>query len=182
MKNEYLAEYKKAVAGEDLERIMQREKLVREYAWAVPNPAAIAALVKHGPIVELGAGTGYWAALVNASGGDHLAYDIEEINSWTSPTRYEAVFPGGAEVAATCPERALFLCWPPYSDPFAWEALRRYTGDKFIFVGEGEGGCTGDDQFFEELQSGWEEIESVSIPQWYGLHDYMTVYRRKQPK
>lgn len=53
----------------------QRAELVRRYAWAVPDAAAIAALAARSPLVEIGAGTGYWARLLAAAGADIIAYD-----------------------------------------------------------------------------------------------------------
>mgnify|MGYP001603501330 CR=1 FL=1 len=58
-----------------LSEILAREILVRLYAWAVPTEEVIRTLVKHAPIVEIGAGTGYWAHLIHQMGGDILAYD-----------------------------------------------------------------------------------------------------------
>src|SRR3979411_2575044 len=43
---------------------------VRRYAFAVPTDAALATLGRYAPIVELGAGTGYWAFLLRGRGVD----------------------------------------------------------------------------------------------------------------
>ena len=45
--------------------------------------------------------------------------------------------------------------------------------------GEGHGGCTGTDDFFEKLDAEFELAAEVRIPQFEHLHDYMTVYERK---
>jgi hypothetical protein len=49
-------------------------------------------------------------------------------------------------------------------------------GRTLAFIGEGEGGCTADDEFFRLLETG-EEVESIPLPQWDGLHDHLTIYR-----
>ena len=77
------------------------------------------------------------------------------------------------------PERTLFLCWPPYRGAMASKSLEFYAGKTVIYVGEGHGGCTGDDKFHRMLECGWEEVEEVEIPQWDGIHDRMWVYRRR---
>ena len=46
-----------------------------EYAYAVPNEAALDALRDLGPVVEAGAGTGYWAWALRKRGGDVRAFD-----------------------------------------------------------------------------------------------------------
>ena len=75
------------------------------------------------------------------------------------------------------PERSLMLCWPPYSTNMAAMALRRYKGNVVIYIGEYAGGCTGDEDFHEMLDS-WKLKETVSLPQWPGIRDDLTVYYR----
>lgn len=42
-----------------------RASMAREYAWAIPSPEALLAIKAASPkgVVEIGAGTGYWAML-----------------------------------------------------------------------------------------------------------------------
>ena len=59
-------------------RQMDREWPCWMYAFAVPSEEALALLASHAPIVEMGCGTGYWAALlrqrgVKASSTTHLS-------------------------------------------------------------------------------------------------------------
>lgn len=164
-----------------------RKDLVRRYAWGVPCRAALDILAKHAPLLEVGAGTGYWAWLLRKRGVEVAAYDRDppgpgkgEANHWHGEaslwTRVEA---GGPEAIDRHPDRTLFLCWPPYDDPFAEECLGRYRGGTLLFVGEGEGGCTGGSGFWERLGAEWEEAEWVKLPQFDGLHDHLTVWKRK---
>ena len=41
-----------------------RKPLIWAYAWAIPSDEAIHAIAELGPLLELGAGTGYWAWLL----------------------------------------------------------------------------------------------------------------------
>ena len=38
-----------------------RKDAVQQYAWAVPTEEALDVLSEHAPLVEVGAGSGYWA-------------------------------------------------------------------------------------------------------------------------
>lgn len=152
-----------------------REKAVSKYAWAVPNDHAIQALVLHSPIVEIGAGTGYWARMVAIADGDIVAYDKK-----VKKPAYFDVQLGGPEKILLHQDRTLFLCWPPYSGPLAIDCLQVYTGKTVIYVGEGDGGCTGDGAFHAALEQEWKEVEDIAIPQWFGIHDRMCVYKRKR--
>ena len=52
-----------------------RDRLVARYSWAIPNDEAIRVLAAHAPLIELAAGTGYWAYLLRARNVDILAFD-----------------------------------------------------------------------------------------------------------
>lgn len=159
-----------------------REKAVRRFAWAAPNRAAIEAITDLGPVVEIGAGAGYWAALIAGHGADVVAYDAKppstEVNTYVEGTGvFFDVFAGGPERAGEYPDRALMLCWPPMT-PFAEAALRAYEGDTVVYVGEGWGGCCATDEFFDELDRSWTRTRTVAIPTWPGIHDTLSVWTR----
>lgn len=159
-----------------------RDQLVRKYAWAVPNAEAIATIVAYGPVVELGAGTGYWSMLAAAAGCDVVAHDVAPpgaTNPYIGSDSWFDVRPGSVDVLVGHPDRTLLLCWPPYNTPFAHQAIEAYPGDTVIYVGEGWGGCTADDGFHEALATGWERAAHVRIPHWPGLHDSLAVYQRR---
>lgn len=168
-----------------IQRWTERSRLTSLYSWAVPNDEALAVIAKHSPIIEIGAGTGYWAALLTARGADVLCFDEHPpakgrtANVYRHEVTYHKVRKGGPAEAGNYPRRALFLCWPPYDSPMARMCLENYIGNTLIFVGEGRGGCTADDAFFDELDSRWVMTEEVFIPQWDGIHDVLEVYRRK---
>jgi len=83
------------------------------FAWAVPNDAALQALLALGPLVELGAGTGYWAWLLSRMGSDIVAYDVANSHEGQGYRfRHQLVRDGGIEVLKDCGKRALLLCWP----------------------------------------------------------------------
>jgi hypothetical protein len=177
--NPYLNEYRASLSL-PTSPYVSRQNLVNQYAWAVPTEEAIRKIASHGPLLEIGAGTGYWANLLRQVGADVLAYDRNPRDSSWGSLPVEI---GGPEKAGEHPDRTLFLCWPPYDDPFADNCLAAYEeagGHTFIYVGEPQGGCTGDDAFHERLFSSWDELPQrhVAIPQWPGIHDSLRAYRR----
>lgn len=52
------------------------EDLVNKYAWAVPNHEAIDVCKKLEPIVEVGAGQGYWGRCLEGAGVEIKSYDV----------------------------------------------------------------------------------------------------------
>jgi hypothetical protein len=165
-----------------------RDELVRRYAWAVADPGSVGFVAEHAAagVVEIGAGAGYWAWQLVQRGIPVAAYDESPPNVKSNgycgrdgvlrPV-WHPVHEGGPEMAAKHADRALFLCWPPMST-MAAEALAAYQGDRVIYIGEGDWGCTADDDFHEALNAGWEEIADHVGVRWSGINDRITVHRR----
>jgi hypothetical protein len=106
--------------------------------FAIPNNAALEKIkMLHGPIVQVGAGAGYWAALLRIRGVDIVVYDINPPGIGTEdlgdagpenvffdvayvnnimPGSCADIFAGesGSELAQT---RTLLLIWPNDPDP-----------------------------------------------------------------
>ena len=189
-----------------IDHIRQRSILTPKYAWAIPTEEAIKLIVSYSPLVEIGAGGGYWAWCIQQMGGDIIAYDIKPYsNYWCGeegkqrsegravddqlqqiePTitaefpRWTHVHTGTPKVLAKHLDRTLFLCWPPYGDRMASASVRWHHSQRIIYVGE-EDGATGDKAFQRVLHTHFEEVHSLAIPQWYGLHDQLWVYERKR--
>lgn len=71
------------------------------------------------------------------------------------------------------------MVWPPYATSMAFDTLNNFKGNLLIYVGEGYGGCTGDDAFHEKLEEEWDLSEEVEIPQWAGINDSLQILCRK---
>ena len=185
MDNIYLTEYSELYCKTGKQdRLMSffqaRVGMTRKYAWAIPTDEAIATCIKYAPLIEIGAGRGYWASLIRKSGADILAFDKDiEANNWKEVGTWTEVSQGDENTIKSCPNRTLFLCWPCYDTPMAYNCLKNYKDDTLIYVGEGWGGCCANDKFWKEIEKKWVEVESVDIPQWDGMHDYLVVYKRK---
>lgn len=161
-----------------------RETLVRRYAWAIPSPGDIAwmaGVLDGRGLVEVGAGAGYWAWQARQAGIDTVAYEPHhpDDNKYVDGHEWTTVLRDGNDAAKHHPDRALLLCWPSYSDPWAAHTLATYTGDLLIYVGESDGGCCADDAFFEMLDAEWEEVgRSPHHVTWWAIHCGMRAYRR----
>jgi hypothetical protein len=164
--------------------------LQEAYAYAIPSPETItwiAEFCADAPIVELGAGRGYWAAQISNAGLEVRAYDIEPPDrtanvSFPVNGNQNRVwhlvgdlneFAARFDLMSNC---VLLLCWPPgWQDKMASEALNAFEnagGEQLIYIGEPKGGKTGDDAFFDTLSARW-MLDSVD-PQyvsWWNLPD-----------
>lgn len=157
-----------------------RRILVQQYAWAVPTEKAVKTIVDHSPVIEIGAGNGYWAWLIKQVGGNIKAYDkyADDCNQYDEQSKFFPVKQGTHKKVKRHNDRALLLCWPTYSSGWAAECLDLYDGDTVIYIGEGKGGCTADRSFHQKLKQGWNFKDVINIPQWYGIHDRMHIFTR----
>ncbi len=169
-------------------RNVGRNDYVRRYAWTITAPETVAFVVEHSgsAVVDPMAGSGWWAYLLGEAGVDVAASDLylpgtddnhwhRDVEPWVPITALdgvEAVRQHGAG-------RSLLLAWPPYDSPAGADILDAFQGDRVVFIGEGEGGCTGDDRLFALLDADWVEVAAHRPVQWYGIHDHVIVYDRK---
>jgi hypothetical protein len=116
--------------------------LAQRYAYVLATDTALAVLAGLGPLVELGAGTGYWAHRLRSVGADIVAFDQapvdgERTNRYHSRTRpWTHVEQGDQTVLSGYADRALFLCWPPLFSSLG-DCLMHYCGDTVACIGDG---------------------------------------------
>ena len=163
------------ISDPELSLFLKRDFCIDKYGLAIPTAEALSVLADSAPILEIGAGKGYWAYLLRSHGVPVVCYDADPPSDpWTE------VLLGTHEMASKYPDHTLFLCWPPYDTSMAYECLRRYQGDKLIYIGEGRGGANGDERFHALLERDWNRDKALSIPQWPMIHDYLAVFTRKK--
>lgn len=160
-----------------------RGDLTRKYGFAIPNKAALDFVASWGPIVEMGAGTGYWAHLLRKMKCDVIAYDNLEGHSpdaYGFTHTWTPIIKGNTARLRDHPDRTLLISWPDYKTMFGSNCLRYYKGKRVIYIGEGKGGCTGNDHFHNLLKEEWELVHRIRLPCWPGIHDDLEAYERKK--
>lgn len=148
--NPYLDAYRQC--ADDMGSI--RSELRRRFGFAVPDERALQLIADHSPngVIEVGAGTGYWARLLHDRGIDVIACDIapppSSENGWFAGQ--EPWFPiqrGDERVVTGHPGRTLLLVWPTRNEDWAANATQLHLangGRHLVYVGESPGGRSGD--------------------------------------
>jgi len=191
------------------ERCEWRTCLCTYLAWAVPNDDALHCMQQVGPILEIGAGTGYWAWLLAQRGVDIVAYDaVDSHQGHKHRFRHSLVRDGGVEQAGADEHkgRALFLCWPDIvgdsaaddadRGTFGVDCLKAYKGDTVIYVGEigpdvvhakegwsdpfPPGGSSSSAAFQNELHLSFRLKQRVQLPNWPPYNSHLTVWVREK--
>jgi hypothetical protein len=186
------------------------ERLIARYGFAIPTVEALQAIAEASPqgIVEIGAGTGYWARLLGEHGADVAAYDIapapSPANRWFAGS--EPWFPvqvGDHQVVSGHGARTLLLVWPTRDEDWPADAVTLFCaagGARIAYVGQPPGGRTGDERFHALLgdvdrcwacayqtptapcvcgvQPLYRRVRTVDLPSWPGRHDGLGLYTR----
>lgn len=150
-------------------RMISRSVAIWKYGFAIPNEEALQAIIDlKRPIVEIGAGIGYWAYLLQQYGVDIVAFDTKN-GHWFEDSRYwTEVIKANCKILQQYSDRVLFSCWPYY---YLSQAEDHYKGDTMIYIGEE---CT--DHYNEDM---WKVEQEITIPNWENIRDYMLILRRK---
>lgn len=172
------------------EHIKQREDFRSQYSYAVPTDGAITRIktfIAGDCVLEVGAGRGLWAKLLSDADVAIEATDVcrPEQSPYEPLTRSSDMFFGvkikDAELAVlTTKVNCLLLVWPPNS-AMAWTALRRFSGNKVVYIGDPNGNVTADHLFVDLLRNSFELVDQIEIPQWVASPDVVLCYCRKQP-
>ncbi len=164
------------------------QPLSEKYSWAIPNDRALEILGHFSPIVEIGAGKGYWASLLSQRGVDITAYDIfvDSKNSWTTVQK------GGPKVLKHIANkgRTLFLCYPDEAQDMSIECLDNYSGEYIVHVGElittgtlsgspqAPFGRTTSSDFSVRLAEEFHCVLTAQLPRFPFSNDCITVWKR----
>src|SRR6201999_1923172 len=148
---------------ESMARAPNRQLLVRKYCWTIPDPDTVEFVAQHarGGLVDPIAGTGYWAYLLAQVGVDVVCYDLNpgaalHVNGWHSEDLHAGVRAlDCVEAVALHPDRTLLLSWPPHGQAVGARTLTAYKGERVIYIGEGRGGATGDEEMHQILEKDW---------------------------
>jgi hypothetical protein len=165
----------------------ERKSLVSQYAFSIPTADTLAAVARYSPLVEVGAGSGYWARCLSACGADIIAYELIPPvegpptsvtgTNWLFRKAWHPLVKGDETSAAANPDRALFLCWPPPENPMAFRALDGYIragGSTVILLGEMKPLSMGDTALYG-LMGNLATLERRPIHGWPGMREEIHV-------
>ncbi|MDE0805282.1 MAG: hypothetical protein OSA99_18420, partial [Acidimicrobiales bacterium] len=169
-------------------------------AWSEPNG-----------LVEIGAGTGYWARAIAHDGTPVVAFDQapppSTTNTWFNDAeQWFPVAEGDHRHVLSHPERTLLLMWPTKNETWAADAVELFHGAggrRIVYIGEPPGGRTGDDSFHAmtgglelctacsygltsvpcvcDIPRLFEPQHHIRIPNWVGFDDEVVLLERLSP-
>jgi len=166
-------------AREEFEKLyMVRDKVRKLCMYALVDmnwTAGLASWIGSRSVLEIMAGKGWLAKALSLHGVDIVATDTKE---WHKDARevYPVKRMSALKAVKRYANKDILICSWPYMDGHFYEACRAWEhGKPIVHIGEGYGGCTANDAFFENFV----EVDSIAIPQWRGIHDCVQIGRMK---
>ena len=158
-----------------------RELYLQHYGFAILDEATVQVLAPYAPIVEVGAGSGYWAYELRQAGVEVVATDpgtgrYHGLKHWVPWLPIERLT--GVQAVQQYPDHTLLIVWPDYGQRWVSATLRAYRGAPVLYVGQGKAGCTGDAAFHAALAARFPAVSVHPIPQFDNYHDALHICRR----
>ena len=177
----FMREEKNLYLGASLAQEYQlRTDYMEIYGFSILTDEIVECLRPYAPIVEVGAGSGYWSYECQQAGISCVATDpgtgTYDFQAWKPWTRVLSLT--GTKAVKCFVHHTLLMVWPDYNKRWPSQTLRAHKGDIVIYVGEGNGGCTGDDVMHDILETQFVLLEEIKLHNFFGVHDSMYVYHR----
>jgi hypothetical protein len=158
-----------------------RTNYIEKYGWSLIDQCSLETIKTNTigqKILDIGTGTGHWPFCLNLIGCDVIATDsMLQDSSWVSIEKLDAVS-AVEKYNGVC--SVLFCSWPEYNKDYAFEALRQFTGDTVIYIGEGKTGCCATDSFFDHLTQYFQKMNiENTLQSWPQSNDHLSIYKKK---
>lgn len=169
--------------GWDIKEFEKRQFYCSNFSWAfitIKELKTLSKIIGDKPVLSIGSGyafieKGLQLLGVNIIPTDSYVYPkTDVVHTWTG---VEVL--NHNEALAKYNTDILYMSWPTYDDPYAFEALKLFKGNLLIYIGEPYQGCTADDDFYDLLEDEWNCKEEIEITNWYSIHDSIFIYERK---
>jgi len=168
------------------------QPLCEKYSWAIPDQRALNIIAQFQPIIEVGAGNGYWAHLLRKQ-NVHIRCCDNYVNYSTLWTLVEKSGPMILQQNDIIEKHyTLMLCYPDEASDLSYQCLQYYEGEYIIHIGElaMTGTCSGfpqapfgrttNSQFQIELMEHFHCILLAELPRFPFSKDYISVWKRSR--
>lgn len=166
-----------------------RYSFVEKFGFVLLNEKLInvaSDFLKDKKVCEIGAGTGWLSHNLQKNNVDIIPIDYKpglDSDFGFKFNHTNITICNGIEYLENNFPDVILLSWPDYDTSFASQILEKMKpGQTLVYIGEGYGGCTGDDRFFDLLNKKTQLNEKITDKlqehslSWSGVHDTWYVY------
>lgn len=164
----------------------------------MPTDEAIETIAEYGPVLEVGAGSGYWSYVLSEAGVDVIATDlsppdvvvddlpagyydavgtdefqfisVERSESESYQRMWDTVHIADHSCVQSYSSHSILFCHP---EGFEWteEVLDMcHFGQELVLVAEWYPGADATPMFFKRLAENWELVETFPVYDWASMH------------
>lgn len=177
---------------QDLPEVLRRE-YISNVGFALMNSDLLQELkntLRFFKCVEVGAGSGALSHCLKHVGVDVQASDSGNMVKWNIQNNFGLDHVGDSVTWLETQKDAeiVIMSWPGYGHAFSNLILNKMRcGQILLYLGEGQGGCTGADDFEDLLDQhttqdsellSWGERLNKKFVNWPGIHDYWRFFRK----
>ena len=164
----------------------ERQHFIEEFGFSLPTAEALALLVAGGPLLEVGAGSGYWSRLVAQQGGDVVASDprLERMYGFEharhledAPVRVPWLDIEAKTAVRRFPKRNVFSSWPSLNKTWLRQAMRAMRPGRTLFVVREESAA--EDSTWAELHLNFRCAASLELLSWHHCHDRFEAWKKR---
>jgi len=164
-----------------MDKIHFREEYTSKFSWSVITQEVVREIkdaTKELKVLEVAAGSGYLAKHLQNAGIDVLPTNLSDSDwkvnqiSFTNVKNMDAI-----EAVNNIEFDIVLFSWCQYGSSLAAEVFKRLkNGQRYIHIGEGWGGCTATDEFFELISE--HKSEPSYLFNFDGIRDYMEIIEK----
>jgi SAM-dependent methyltransferase len=153
-------------------------RMVPEFGFSIPCAEVLGALWKLQPIVEVGAGSGYWTALMRHIGIEVVGTDPDDHGFKFTTGKYDPdqARYTAAEAVMRWPEHTVFCSWPSYKEDWFRKAMEQMRSGQYMVLIREDACC--DEDTWDWVSESFDQIEYIPIPAWPGMNDHCGVWRK----
>ena len=181
---------------------MYLEIFRKHFSYTIPDENLIkemAKFIRKDKVLELGSGKGLHSYLLSLENIDIVATDSYTWNTPKFGYNFMKIekFDYLDAINKYNDRSVLVMIWPPlyqkieeyekYNEEhekkviesnYSPDALRKFKGNKLIYIGEERTGCTACDEFFDILEEDWELVKKIQVNNIYGFDDSVYFYKK----
>lgn len=160
---------------------VEREALIREFGFALPNAEAIELLRRYAPLIKIGADSGAWARLLRDRGIEIVVTDprIGECQLWAEDRIYchGIIELQGKTAVRRWPDRNVFCSWPSLRETWLRQAARAMRPGRVLLAVVSDQGA--DERTWNYIEANFGEVAELELIGYHWDHDRLVAWKKR---
>jgi hypothetical protein len=166
-----------------MHRFNERERYISELGFSIPCQEVLDFLAGCQPILEIGAGTGFWSRLLANRGVDVIATDTglsgkRGYYGFVVGSLHPTIQLQGKTAVRRFPDRNVFCSWPTLNHTWFRQAVRAMRIGRMLIVVRED--AVAEDSAWDYIERAFVQVANIEIPCFENLHDHVEIWLKKR--